>query len=94
MNNPQQTFFGEELEKTSVTQRRFFFHYNKPESKKQDKNVLTVHWKNSCIPVNDIKCSVALETHSRTLQPRCVMRGWADNVTVTTRDGTTLATIS
>ena len=87
-------FVGKQLVKTSATQRRFFFHYNKPESKKQNKNVLTVHWKNACIPVNDIKCAVAVETHSRALQPRCVLRGWAENITVTTKDGNTLATIS
>jgi len=62
--------------------RRFFFHFNKPESKKQNRNVLTVHWKGSCIPVNAIDCQVATETHDKISQPTCVVRGWASTVDI------------
>ena len=62
--------------------RRFFFHFNKPESKKHNRNVLTVHWKGSCIPVNAIECQVSTETHERNSQPTCVMRGWASEVEI------------
>jgi len=62
--------------------RRFFFHFNKPESKKQNRNVLTVHWRGSCIPVNAIDCQVSTETHDRKTQPTCIVRGWANDVEI------------
>jgi hypothetical protein len=73
--------------------RRFFFHFNKPESKKQDRNVLTVHWRGNCIPVNSIDCQVATETHDRNSQPTCVVRGWASDVEIEQKDKTTKAII-
>ena len=63
-------------------QKRFFFHFNKPESKKQGRNVLTVHWKNKCVPVNEVVCLVPIETHARSSQPHCVVRGWCETVTI------------
>lgn len=65
-----------------MKKRRFWFHYNKPESKKQGRTVLTVHWKGSCIQVNSIKCHALTETHERKRQPHCVVRGWAHEVKV------------
>ena len=65
-----------------VRPRRFFFHYNKPESRKQGRNVLTVHWKNSCIPVNNIKVNVPTESHKQKQQPHCVIRGFAESVEI------------
>ena len=65
-----------------MKKRRFWFHYNKPESKKQGRTVLTVHWKGSCVQVNSIKCRVQTETHEKKSQPHCVVRGWAHNVQV------------
>ena len=62
--------------------RRFFFHYNKPESRKQGRNVLTVHWQNSCIPVNNIKVNVPTESHKQKQQPNCVIRGFAESVEI------------
>ena len=62
--------------------KRFFFHYNKPESRKQNRNVLTVHWKNSCIPVNHLKINVPIESHTQKSQPHCVMRGFANSVEI------------
>ena len=62
--------------------KRFFFHYNKPESRKQGRNVLTVHWKNSCIPVNHLKINVPIESHTQKSQPHCVMRGFANSVEI------------
>jgi len=63
--------------------KRFFFHYNKPESHKQGRNVLTVHWKNACIPVNHLKIDVPIESHTQKSQPHCVMRGFAKSVEIT-----------
>ena len=62
--------------------KRFFFHYNKPESRRQGRNVLTVHWKNSCIPVNHLKIDVPIESHTQKSQPHCVMRGFAKSVEI------------
>lgn len=61
-------------------QRRFFYHYNKPESKRQGCNVLTLHWKGKCHLVNDIVCYAPTETHKQKRQPHCVVRGWAAEV--------------
>ena len=61
-------------------QRRFFYHYNKPESKRQGCNVLTLHWKGKCHLVNDIVCHLPTETHKQKRQPHCVVRGWATEV--------------
>ena len=63
-------------------QRRFFFHYNKPESVRQGRNVLTVHWKGTCHLVNSISCDVPTETHHQKRQPRCVIRGWATSISI------------
>ena len=62
--------------------KRFFFHYNKPESRKQGRNVLTVHWRNSCIPVNHLKINVPIESHTQKSQPHWVMRGFANKVEI------------
>ena len=56
--------------------RRFFMHYNKHTKK------MTVHWKNSCIPVNDIVCYAPLESKWNKRQPQLVLRGWASDVCV------------
>lgn len=53
----------------------FWFHYNKPLSKKTNKNVLTVHYRGQCYFVNEIECNVPIVTKSRKSQPRCVMCG-------------------
>jgi hypothetical protein len=63
-----------------MKKRRFWFHYNKPESKKQGRTVLTLHWKGKCHLVNSITCSAPCETHAQRRQPRCVIRGWATEV--------------
>jgi len=61
-------------------QQRFLFHYNKPESKRQGRNVLTLHWQGKCHLVNNITCHVPTETHNQKRQPHCVIRGWAAEV--------------
>ena len=56
-----------------MSKRRFWFHYNKPESAKAGRNILTVHYKDVCQPV---------ETHDKNQQPRCVLRGWCDSMEI------------
>lgn len=79
----------------SKGQKRFWFHYNKPESVKQGRNVLTVHWEDTCHMVNAIKCEVPIETHDRKAQPRCTLRGWAGIVHISAHvgSGRVIATI-
>lgn len=56
--------------------RRFFYHYNKPLSRKSGEDWLTIHYKNSCIPVKKIICNVPTESYNRKSQPRVVIRGF------------------
>lgn len=77
-----------------MKKRRFFFHYNKPASVAQGRNVLTVHWRGACHLVHHIQCYVPIETKARKSQPRCVMQGIALRVVFdTTLDGQDRATI-
>ncbi len=55
--------------------RSFWLHYNKPESKKRGRNVLTVHVNKQCLLVESIDCKVPLRSKDRKAQPRCVLTG-------------------
>lgn len=55
--------------------RAFWFHYNKPESRKQGRNVLTVHYDGKCHLVHDLDIRVPIKTRHRKMQPRCVLVG-------------------
>jgi len=63
---------------------RFWYHYNKPLSKKLGRPTMTVHFRNRCIYADKIICRVPAETHQRKRQPRMVVRGFAK---VVSRDG-------
>lgn len=66
---------------TAVKPKRFFYHYNKPASKTQGKNVITIHWEGACNLVNKIKTiGIDVESHDQKRQPRCIMRGYATEV--------------
>jgi hypothetical protein len=61
-----------------IKKKRFFFHYYKAESIKQGRNVMTIHWEDTCHMVNFVKTHGAdIETHDQKKQPRCIMRGFA-----------------
>lgn len=60
--------------------KRFFYHYNKPESHKQGRNVMTLHWEDTCHMVQKVICTAGTETHNQKRQPRCIIRGWATKV--------------
>jgi hypothetical protein len=61
--------------------KRFFYHYNKPASHAEKRNVITIHWENQCHWVNKIKTiGVDVESHDQPRQPRCIMRGFATSV--------------
>lgn len=55
--------------------RAFWFHYNKPESRKRNRPVLTIHYKDQCILVENIECYVNVKTRVRKSQPYCVLAG-------------------
>lgn len=53
---------------------RFFYHYFKRKKK------MSVHFKNSCMVVQNVICLVPCETKWRKTQPRIVMQGFASRV--------------
>ena len=55
--------------------RAFWFHYNKPASAQQKRNVLSLHFMGKCHLVHDIEVDVPLKTRHRKEQPRCVLAG-------------------
>lgn len=76
--------------------KRFFYHYNKPESRALGKNVITIHWEGACHLVNKIKTiGIDVESHDQKRQPRCIMRGHATSVIFAhNEDGTKTGIIS
>jgi hypothetical protein len=66
---------------TKSKKKRFFFHYYKAESKKQGRNVMTMHWEGACHMVNGVKTYGAdVESHDQKRQPHCIMRGFASEI--------------
>ncbi|MEL0118496.1 MAG: hypothetical protein VXB01_06105 [Opitutae bacterium] len=59
---------------------RFYFHYNKPASRREGRAVLTLHYKGTCHRCHSISCIVPTETHERARQPQIVVRGWANHI--------------
>lgn len=57
--------------------KRFFFHYNKQH------DCWSVHFSGQCFIVEEIECSVPKEGHKQNIQPRRIIRGWAQAVIVT-----------
>ncbi len=66
----------------------FFYHYNKPLSKKHGETVLTIHFRNSCMAVNSIICKVNTETKERKHQPHCVVWGKCSDIVIKDRIAT------
>lgn len=79
---------------TMNKQRRFFFHFNKPESLRQKKTLWSIHWNNACYIVDKIECNSPCESKANKHQPYAVMRGFTNQVTlITDVDGTRIAVI-
>lgn len=53
---------------------RFFYHYNKHQSK------MTVHFRGKCYIAKHIICEPESQTHYRPSQPHLVMRGWCRDI--------------
>ena len=53
----------------------FWFHFNKPETAKRGRPVMTVHYQGQCLMVEGIDCAVPVRTRVRKQQPVIVMSG-------------------
>lgn len=53
----------------------FWFHYNKPESRKKGYPQLTVHCRGVCHVVRHVECRVPVRTRERKAQPHVVVAG-------------------
>lgn len=65
-----------------MKKKRFWFHYNKPASRKRGKPQITVHWGGKCLIVDNLKCEVPTEGHIKNQQPLFVVRGWAEEIKI------------
>lgn len=65
---------------------RFFFHYYKA------KKAMSIHLKNTCYVVKDVKCLVPCETKWKSTQPQLVMQGFCTHLHIDHTTG--VATIS
>lgn len=59
-----------------MKQYRFFYHFYKQKGK------MSIHFRNSCTVVKDVVCNVPCETKWKNTQPRLVMQGFAQQVTI------------
>lgn len=73
----------------------FFFHYNKPMSRKFGRNKLTVHRQGVCHLVDEIQCKVETNTKDNKKQPHCVITGKSKNFKITeiANNGRLIATL-
>ena len=62
--------------------KSFFFHYNKPLSKKHKKPIISIHYQKQCLYVENVVCSVPTRGKIRNKQPYFVMCGKATNILV------------
>lgn len=70
--------------------RSFWFHYNKPESRKVGRPQITIHYMGSCHIVENLKCNVSVTGRVRKTQPFWVICGKTSTIDIV--DG--IATIS
>jgi hypothetical protein len=62
---------------------KFYYHYNKPASKQQKRDLMSFHFKGQCHIVPDIECEVKCKSKIRNRQPRIVMEGFASDPIIT-----------
>jgi hypothetical protein len=60
----------------------FWFHYNKPASMSAGKVQVSIHFKKQCLIVDNLECFVPCRGKIRKTQPRFVMQGIANNITI------------
>ena len=62
--------------------KSFFFHYNKPASQRSGKQQISVHYNKTCHIVDNIVCKVFTEGRLRNTQPKFVMIGKCNSLTI------------
>lgn len=62
--------------------RSFFFHYNKPASRQRGKPVISIHYKDRCLLVDNIVCSVETKGRINKRQPFFVIAGKASDISI------------
>jgi ribosomal protein L23 len=62
--------------------RVFFFHYNKPLSVKRNKPVISLHYKNKCMMVDNVVLNTKTWGCIRKTQPRFVVKGKATKIEI------------
>jgi hypothetical protein len=73
---------------------RFWFHFNKPASRKAGHPVMTVHTGGKCLLVRAIVCKGPTCTRERPTQPRMVIAGQGNVVVTEDAAGNRTATIT
>lgn len=73
------------MEKSKTEKRVFFFHYNKPLSKKANKPQISIHYKKQCIIVDNLVCNVKTYGTLQKTQPHFVVKGKCQSITINDR---------
>lgn len=68
--------------KDSSMKYRFYYHFNKPMTKKNGDVIWSVHFKQKCYFVKNIVCMVPTATKQNKTQPRGVVRGHCTDVII------------
>lgn len=55
---------------------RFFYHYRRATGG------MTVHFRGKCLPCQNVKCFVPNETKRNKIQPKLVVQGFCESVTI------------
>ncbi len=58
-----------------MSKKRFFYHYYR------QYKCLSIHYNGTCTKINNVKCSVPVETKWNKTQPNLVIQGFANDVT-------------
>lgn len=62
--------------------KAFWFHYNKPESKKAGRPKLTLHYLGMCHLVDKLIIKVPTYSFNRKTQPYCIIKGRCNHVNI------------
>lgn len=70
------------MKKSNSKKYRFFYHFNKPMTKKSGYVHWSIHFRNKCYIVRSIECNVNTQTKENKTQPLGVVIGFASNILV------------
>jgi len=63
----------------------FFYHYNKPLSQSRGVPTISLHFQGQCHFVEGLECTVPTKSRINKRQPRFVMAGKANRITIRNR---------